>query len=105
MGAAGDALVDEALADHDLAAGEVGRTLGAGLREHDVGARLGEQHDVVVEGRLRVDDGGQRVVVDLHQLGGVGALPRALGEHDGGTGSPTKRTVSRARNGRAMAVG
>jgi hypothetical protein len=81
----GQPLVDDLLGDHDLAAVEEVRVevllvvepvggVGAGVLEH--------QH-LVGEGVAQVDHRRQRVVIDLHQLGGVLALVRVLGEHGG----------------------
>ena len=49
----------------------------------DVRARIGEEEDLVL-GRLgRIDDGGKRVVVDVDELGGIGALRPRLGQDHG----------------------
>ena len=50
---------------------------------------------------VRIDDRGQRVVVDHHELGGVGAR-RAVVVTTTATISPTKRTASFATAGRIM---
>jgi hypothetical protein len=47
----------------------------------EVGADRGEQHRVAGQGVDGVDHRGQRLVVDHHQLGGVGALLGPLGQH------------------------
>ena len=53
---------------------------------------------LVLEGVLMVEDGGQLLVVDVDQLGGVACLGRAPG-NDTATASPAKVTRSMA-NGR-----
>ena len=40
--------------------------------QHHVRAGVGEQQHLVGGGRLRADDGGQRLVVDHDEVGGVG---------------------------------
>ncbi len=62
--------------------GDVGPDLVA-ERGHQVRAELGEQHRLAAQAVDRIDDRGQRVVVDDDPLGGVGALLGGLAEHDG----------------------
>ena len=76
----GDASVHHGLLDHDVGALE---QIGDGGQHEfgtDVGADIGEEHDVA---GLRLGDGGdggQRVVVDDHLFGRVGARILGLGE-------------------------
>ena len=95
--AGGQPLVDDPLADDDLAGLgplALGRRVAEGTEP--VGAEGGEQHGLVVERLVEVGDRRQGLVVDRHHLGGVGAL---LGRSVSttATGSPTNRTRSVAR--------
>jgi hypothetical protein len=80
----GDPLVDHPYPGDVVGVVEdVGGVLGGALRG-DVGAdRLELQRSVSGEGGLDVDDGGQVVVVDVDQLGGVHRLCARLGDHQG----------------------
>jgi hypothetical protein len=80
----GEPLVVDLPRDDDLAAVEQGvveRLLVEG--DGDVRAGLGEEQHLPREALLHVDDGGQRVVVDLDEVGRVLTLVGLLGEHGG----------------------
>ena len=75
-----EALVDDALLDHDFARAEVG----VGLRLpslHDVRARVREQKHLVADALLRVHHDGQRLVVDDDELGRIRGLVPVFGNH------------------------
>ena len=85
------ALLDRLL---DVAAGA-----GLGRVEHPerrlVGAEVGVREHLVLRGLLEVERGGQLVVVDVDQLGGVPRLGGGAGHDDGddlaGEGDPVDR--------------
>ena len=73
-------LVDDPLLDDDLAVAEVGLAR-RGEALDDVGADVGEQQHVVARAAASgLDDDGQRVVVDEHEVGGVLADGPVLGD-------------------------
>ena len=54
---------------------------------------------------LRVDDGGQRLVLDVDEFGGVLALVALVGEHDGDRLADEAHDVASASNGWPIASG
>ena len=61
---------------------EVLVVLGRAGAAGDVRADLREEQHLVLRGLRRPDDGRQRVVVDVHELGGVRAGGAARADHD-----------------------
>ena len=78
--ARGDALVDHALAHHHLAPVEQVVVVTELEAHGDVGARVGEEHDLALLRGFGIDHHGQRLVVDEHQLGCVLTLVPLLGD-------------------------
>ncbi len=83
-----DALVDDALAHHDVAAleelvaAEAGHAEGRGVEHHVApGALVDERR--AGRGLLHVDEHVERLVVDDHGLGGVGPLGAVVGDDRG----------------------
>ena len=77
------ALADERVRDDDVAAVEERLVvLRAAARRGDVRADVREEQHLVLRRLVRVDDGRQRVVVDHHELGGVGARRAVLADDD-----------------------
>jgi len=78
-------LVHQPLRDHDLATVE--QVVARGRYPHvrrvdaDVGADLGKEQDLTLEGDEGVDDDRERFVVHDHELGRVLPLIGVLGEH------------------------
>jgi hypothetical protein len=82
--AGGHPWVDQALADHDLAVAQRIGPIASGRAElaHQVGPHLREQPDLAGQGRHRIDQRRQRLILDGDDLGRVLALLGPLGEHD-----------------------
>ncbi len=79
-GRSGQALVDDPLLDHDLGAAEV-RPRARREPLHHVRADVRKQQLLVTQRRLRIDDHGERLVIDHHQVGSVAPARSVLG-HD-----------------------
>ncbi len=82
QGAGRHPLVDDPLAHDHLATLKDRLVAFLGDAGRDVGAGLGEEQDVAVNRHFRVDDRGQRVVINLDELGRVDRLRLRAG-HDG----------------------
>ena len=81
--AAGHARTDERVRDDHIAAVEERLVrLGRAHVDGDVRADVREEQQLVLQCLVRIDDRGQRVVVDHHQLGGVGARRPVVRDHD-----------------------
>ena len=81
--------------------GPSGRALAGG----DVRAEVRElQRRAGCHRLLHVDDGGQRVVVDLHEVRGVGGGRRALGDDHGDGLADEPHPVGRQRRPRQLGV-
>ncbi|MCO5546661.1 hypothetical protein L7F22_000095 [Adiantum nelumboides] len=98
-----DALVHHPRADDDL--GAVERVAGPPLAGGQVAALVGElQRGVVGERGLDVGDRGQRVVVDLDELGGVDGGGAALGDDQRHRLADEPHPVGRQRRARQRGV-
>jgi hypothetical protein len=99
-GHGGEPLVQEATLHDDVGPVEHARVLAEVELDGEVRAVVGEEHrGGVLERGLGVDDGGQGVVVDDHELGGVDRLAPRLGDdgrHDVADESHRLRREGRA---------
>ncbi len=75
----GHPLVDDSLGDDDLASAEVG-LLRRGEPHHHVRAVLGKEQHLVVDRGFGIDNAVERLVVDHHEIGGIGPSRPVLGD-------------------------
>ena len=77
------ALADDAASDDHLAALEDAVVSRDRNLSADIAADLGEERDLAAQRRFEVDDGVQRLIVDVDELRRIDALGGRFGEHDG----------------------
>ncbi len=103
----GDALVDEAAAHDDVGALEHIASVSVEEARGQVRPELVELHGRAgLQRRLRVDHGGQRLVVDHDRLGGVGGLGHGVRQHgDHGIAHEADLALGQRRPGTGLVQG